>query len=159
MSRKPRRQPGDNSFHWTLQRNLPFTYHSVLRISRAGSPALYCTEYSVHQPVPAVAYSYNLFYLSSGCSRRWSTDKTGKKWWLMVPVTSFQGVFFSSICSHISNTELCVFSLLASIALVVWRISSLLSMMVQMFCITLDCPLLLSSNSPEVALWCLSLYL
>lgn len=109
MSRKPRRQPGDNSFHWTLQRSLPFTYHSVLRMSRAGSPALHCTEYSVRQPEPAMAYSYNLFHSSSGCSRRWSIDKTGKKLRLMTPVTSFQGVFFSSICSHICNTELCVF--------------------------------------------------
>lgn len=44
---------------------MPFTDHSVLRISGAGSPALYCTEYSVRQPEPAIAYSYNLFSSSS----------------------------------------------------------------------------------------------
>lgn len=68
------------------------------------------------------------------------------------PVSALTSVIRSFVSSFL-------FPLLASIAPVIWRISSLLSMMVQMFCITLGCPLLSSSNSPEVALWCLSLYL
>lgn len=161
MSRKPRRQLGDNSFRWTLQRNLPFTYHSVLRISSAGSPALYCTEYSVHQPVPAVAYSYSsprLLAVVEGAvlTRQEGSDGSWSRSLHSRECSSQASALTSLIQSFVSSS---LFSLLASIAAVVWRISSLLSMMVQMFCVTLGCPLLLSSNSPEVALWCLSLYL
>lgn len=162
MSGKPRRQPGDNSFHWTLQRNLPFTYHSVLRISRAGSPALYCTEYSVHQPVPAwptvTICSTRLLAVVEGgvLTRQERSDGPWSRSLHSRECSSQASALTSLIHSFVSSF---LFPLLASIAPVVWRISSLLSMMVQMFCITLGCPLLLSCNSPEVALWCLSLYL
>lgn len=155
MSGKPRRQPGDNSFHWTLQRNLPFTYHSVLRISRAGWVLGASASTSL-------AHSYSLFYSSSGCveggvlTRQERSDGPWSRSLHSRECSSQASALTSLIQSFVSFF---LFPLLASIAPVVWRISSLLSMMVQMFCITLGCPLLLSCNSPEVALWCLSLYL